>query len=1422
MDAEPKAGGRTARPRGRAGRPRGPRSVSCDERDPLDELAEEFLRRYRGGQRPAITEYAARLPGRDSEVRELLSALVMVEDLKPGYNDLDGQTGRGRARGLDSELVQLGDYRIVREIGRGGMGVVYEAEQLSLGRRVALKVLSTGPARTEQQFQRFLREARSAAQLHHSNIVPVFGVGEDRGVSYYAMQFIQGHGLDKVLAEVARQKHRSAPARPGLPSTPADPGGDPMLTIVTRSFLSGPRPESTGAEPRPSSPYAVDSSTSFPAVANESDGCYARSVAKIGVQVAEALDYAHRQGVLHRDIKPSNLLLDGKGNVWVTDFGLAKTVAEDDDLTRTGDLIGTLRYMAPERFRGLCDARSDVYAVGLTLYELLALRSPFEASGHERLIFEITHREPPRLRSLCPGVPRDLETIIHKAIEKVPGDRYASSAGLAEDLRCFLENRPIAARRVGSTERLTRWARRNPGLASLGTVVAGLLALTVVILTVADLRLRRAHAKALAEHAGALRNLDRAIRAEGEVVVQLMDSSLAQARAGRRSDRTGRRFDGIRALREAARRDARGQRQVEFRNEAIACLALADLRPAMAWPDRLEDGYLAFDFDPGLGWVARGAPNGDVLVHEGGSPTASFVLPGNGVRPVLARFSPDGRYLAVKHEDDRRVELALWDVAGRRLLRRIPDGMHVSAVDFHPTDELVAVGRRDGTIVAYELPGCVEKYRLSPATVPHLLRFDPTGSRLAVGSPISDAAVEVRAFPSGTVLGSWRRPEQAVAVEWHPRGLWLAAGGQDGAVHLLDPERPDAPPKLLTGHSGHCVSLAAHPRGRLLASASWDGSVRLWDTITGRSLVRADVTRVRPLRFSRDGTHLGPCDDSRSSWIWELAEGEELRYLCGPRGEGAATGTVDFLSRFGVLVSAGSTGVRFEPLGGETPPAFLSLPGTEGVAVAARGDCLFTSGRSGVLRWPIAGSPGGIEVGPPEALECLRGQPTGRLRLGRDGRTLAVVVDQERGRVLILDLEDPSRRVQLVGHTNLERIDLSPDGRWAATGTWRGNGVKVWDARSGRLVRDLPVRGNAEVLFSPDGKTLVTGSGDEYVLWATGTWDAIRRYPRSLTGDLPGFAAFRGDGALLAMARTRSLVQLVDLSTGRELATLEGPEARNVAGLGFTPDGRRLIQTYSAPEIGVWDLGTINEGLAAVGLEWDRRLTGTGDEGPPERAGPLACGRRPGSRRSGRRRTRRSRRIAEAITRYREALAQGDPGLEAWFRLALMSVLSGDMPAYRAICRDLIRRFEDGEPPPLTANNIAWSCALAPDALGDYRRAIRLAEQSVASRPEQHRINTLGAILYRAGQTSRAVAEFRRGVARHGAGGTAYDAYFLAMAHHRLGHAAEAREWLLRAGTPASVGMQKPDASLPTSWIPGLELEMLRREATALIKGPSS
>ncbi|MDY0168409.1 MAG: protein kinase [Thermoguttaceae bacterium] len=382
-----------------------------DTRDHIEILAEEFVERYRRGERPSVAEYASAYPAWADRIRELFPTILALENVKPGAS---GSGGEFHAP-AEETMRQLGDFRIVREVGRGGMGVVYEAVQESLGRRVALKVLPESYSSSSSALRRFRREAQAAARLHHPNIVSVFGVGEHEGRHFYVMEYIEGRDLDAVFNEIRRFREAETP----------------------------------GAAPW-------------------------RDAAAIGVQAAAALHYAHQQGTLHRDVKPGNLILDRNRNVWITDFGLAK-LTDQDDLTQPGDVVGTLRYMAPEQLEGRTDVRSDVYSLGLTLYELLTLRRAFEAPSRHELIHQVSFHDPPHPRTVVPDIPRDLETIVLKAIAREPGHRYQTAGELADDLQRFLDDRPIRARRISSLEHAWRWCRRNPALATSSTVALLLL-----------------------------------------------------------------------------------------------------------------------------------------------------------------------------------------------------------------------------------------------------------------------------------------------------------------------------------------------------------------------------------------------------------------------------------------------------------------------------------------------------------------------------------------------------------------------------------------------------------------------------------------------------------------------------------------------------------------------------------------------------------------------------------------------------------------------------------------------------------------------------------------------------------------------------------------------------------------------------------
>jgi eukaryotic-like serine/threonine-protein kinase len=412
---------------------------------------EEYLAELESGRHPDRRAFLARYPDIADVLASCLDGLDFVRQTAPSLAGVPSPVAMD-AVAPEQPMRLLGDFQIGRELGRGGMGIVYEAVQVSLGRRVALKVLPFAAALDSRQLQRFKNEAQAAAHLHHTNIVPVFGVGCESGVHYYAMQFIEGKTLAQVIDEQAH----------GVPSV-------------------GLGQAATGSAPTvPIARLSTEASTRMPG--------FFRTAAMLGIQAAEAIEHAHDFGVIHRDIKPANLMIDERNHLWITDFGLARSQGEVG-LTMTGDVLGTLRYMSPEQAlakRGLVDHRTDIYALGATLYELLTHEPVFPGHDRQELLRQIAFDEPRPLRSHDRAIPRELETILLKALAKHPEERYATAQEMADDLRRFTDDRPILARRPSLRERAVRWSRRHrPVLVSavLGLVLAviALAASTIMI-----------------------------------------------------------------------------------------------------------------------------------------------------------------------------------------------------------------------------------------------------------------------------------------------------------------------------------------------------------------------------------------------------------------------------------------------------------------------------------------------------------------------------------------------------------------------------------------------------------------------------------------------------------------------------------------------------------------------------------------------------------------------------------------------------------------------------------------------------------------------------------------------------------------------------------------------------------------------------
>lgn len=1085
----------------------------------FDRIADDFVRRVRDGESPSIDGYVERYPEHAEQVHEFFPMLLRFEHAKAEpASTLDP---------IESLPAKVGDYRIYGEIGRGGMGVVYEAEQESLGRRVALKVLPRSLPRSAASRERFQQEARAAAGLHHTNIVPVFEVGEDDGVDYYAMQFIRGHGLDQIidrLGELRSAPEDAAGAVAEQPTQETEVKERAATTRLVRSLVSGrfeaARSHGATVGEEDSSEASWGASDAGVSTAT-GGGVFFRSVARAGQQVADGLAHAHSRGVLHRDIKPGNLLLDPAGEVWITDFGLAKT--EESDLTQTGEVVGTLRYMSPERFDGTCDERADTYALGVTLYELLTLVPAFDARDRLELIEQIRGREPIRPKSIRRRIPIDLETIVLKAMAKDPRHRYPTARALADDLQCFLDDRPIQARRVSQVERLARWSRRNPGLA------VSLLGVFVLLVTVGGVF-------AVGQ------------RTEREQRIDL-ESQLYRAEM----TMAGRASDSVLGLHEVERLSSRWGPSIEQPNrvgwewyhlDSLSRQHYLDMK----LPRIVQGGVLGWGRDRQEFFVGDGSGVVRVIDAESEEIRSSFQGPGGRISEIS--ISPDGQRLLIA---DQSGKVQIRDPKSLQLVHEFSVGGLVFKINWHPNSETIAVAYFRGKVAkVFDITEDGAEESWTPEFGLIWIAFSPNGRYMAALRKRATGEAIVIDLRTREVVGTcpFPRVNRPGCLEWSPAGSALAWGSSEGAFVWVDWETTEEPvaclPELRNRAPFNPAPFVSwSPDGTRFASGGNDGLVRIWRARDGKELHAFSASRddISDVEWSSFGDQVVAMSFTGGIRAWDLSTvmpTHDCRFPQSSRTDSTLSwsrdGTELFQGKYGSHVVEADAGTL------ETLPRSATVwDGGErfwvfdGGMAKARSLSLFNRATGEVIASQPWNGYALVAVGAPD---------------------LGVFVWSLKGELWFFDEELVTEPRQLATGLPAQyyAFGVSPDARWLVMSTYRS--LRWYDPRTGRMEREVMRKvAGLRIGFSPDSRRFVVTSGrPQLPMYDTETGEHILDFVGHVIEPL--CAAFHPDGTRLASGGADGSVRIWDVSTGDLITEFE--HEAEVHAIAWSSDGMRL------------------------------------------------------------------------------------------------------------------------------------------------------------------------------------------------------------------------------------------------------------------------
>lgn len=1126
--------------------------ASCEVNASLADLLERVSRRLEAGEvvdlqsiRRECPEYGDELEGLLPILRQMIHLAQVPDSSSPGSEN-------------DSLLKgSLGDFEILDVLGRGGMGVVYRARQKLLGRDVAVKVLPLAALADSRRLTRFHNEVRATAALHHPHIVSVYTVGVERGIHYYAMQLVDGPDLSRIVTAL---READADGKPSTDSTPQET----LAIKETRQNCTA------------TTQAIVSQRSSF----REE---YYRSVARWGQQVAEGLAYAHQFGVVHRDIKPSNLLVDDQGNILITDFGLAR-LAESNSITRTGDRAGTLRYMSPEyASRQYWDDQTDVYSLGATLYELLLLRPPFPQKDEHSLLRSIVEQEPPALCRIDTTIPMDLQTIVQKAMEKEPADRYRSATALADDLGRFLKNEPIEAMSPTIMQRAAKWLRKHVAIAYV--TMGALLALTIVLTTGITL-VNRSRSEAVQQRGVA----DEAARVAEE-----------QKRLANRQRDISLRNNYVASIRLAQKDWGEGNlsRMSETLKQFVPRDTLPDLR-GWEWyylKSRLLDDRNALN--PELGPVSQVAWNSDgtLLAAAGGKGVKIFDSTSRQVLQYLPGWrdfdwQPGGSYLAgLTRGEPHRV--TIWDpTTGREKasteIENVPihsrewrdDSAEITRIKWKPDGGQIAWAQAyklslwnyaEDTIYEYEYDSKDGTFGFA------WLSWQPDGKTLQLidGSPgfTVNWHVESETFSEGQIGRRYR-------IEYsHQRHSPILASSSYGDVYAAGYGKLTT---VMQGHRSSVQALAWSPDDKYLATGGSDNLVRIWLPGSAASVncMAGHFAAITSVDWSPSAEQVVSSSEDGTIRFWDFFEIPEATTIPGGHGILSPSGELLVVSRG--LATEGEPSYQYQIVelktghlvrkleGQRRAPRLHSWSPDQQFIAASDGGTRLYSGAIGI--WDA--NNGKLRCSLPNAhtgpVFCVSWSPDSRQFASCGWDKLVKIWNTATGE-LVRTFEKHSASVG--------SALWSPDGNWFASVDEEYN-TNIWDATSWSLVWSLgptkPLsRSKAfsayELAWHPESNRLAVQSGPgRLAVWSIRLDGPPEIDWSSDTGNLPiRGIAWSPNGERIATFGEEGFAKIWDSDDGRELLAID--VGKGGAKISWHPDGERLITSDFGSAVRIWD-----------------------------------------------------------------------------------------------------------------------------------------------------------------------------------------------------------------------------------------------------------